>query len=316
MTSEKPIDIRIKQLSYSALLTLHTCPRKFQLNRLGSRGDETGDAMGALTFAFGHSVGEGIQFLMEGMSLEDTVFKMFLNWEVDLLEFNPKQKKSFWLAVNAVRQFEHIYKCDVGRLAGYKLMYLDEERTMPAVELGFAVEFPDGFLYRGKLDAALMHEDTGEVLVLESKTDSGNSGNPTKYKNSAQAIGYSVVLDVLVPELSSYKVLYMSYMTKLMEWEQYEFTKSLYERALWIQETLLDVEMLRLYERAEVYPKHGENCFDWHRDCEYLSTCTLSTRNLMVQLTDEIVENVHKKNEEYLIKLDWKDLLTSQYERG
>lgn len=68
------IDPRIRNLSYSSLLTLHSCPREFQLYKLGadSEGliieeDET-DSDQSITFAYGHAVGNGVQYALQGDS--------------------------------------------------------------------------------------------------------------------------------------------------------------------------------------------------------------------------------------------------------
>lgn len=68
---EGKIDYRVRQLSYSSMLTLHSCPRKFQLYRLRTthRAEET--AKSTVTFAFGHIVGEAIQLAIEGYSEQD-----------------------------------------------------------------------------------------------------------------------------------------------------------------------------------------------------------------------------------------------------
>ena len=52
------IDPRIKQLSYSSLLTLHSCQRKFQLYKLNTPTEQPEDIPGSLTFAYGHCVGK------------------------------------------------------------------------------------------------------------------------------------------------------------------------------------------------------------------------------------------------------------------
>ena len=223
------IDKRILNLSYSSLLTLHSCPRKFQLYRLNATVEQPEDIPGSITFAYGHSVGEGIQHILTGLSWEQTLFKLFTAWEVDLLADNPKQNKSFWGAVFAVKQFHSLYSN--GYLEGYELVHY---QGIPATELSFAIHLPDGFIYRGFVDAVLQHTTTGEVLVLECKTTNATSVNPAQYKNSAQAIGYSIVLDAIFPTLSAYKVLYLVYQTKSESYVQLPFDKSYYSRALWI----------------------------------------------------------------------------------
>ena len=301
------MDKRIQNLSYSSLLTLHKCPRRFQLYRLNAEVEATEDITGSVTFAYGHSVGEGIQHILTGLSIQDTLFKLFLSWDVDLLAENPKQNKSFWGALVAVQQFSSMF--ENGYLEGYKLVHYQGK---PATELSFVIHLPDGFKYRGFVDAVLQHQITGEVLVLECKTTNATNVNPAQYKNSAQAIGYSIVLDALFPELSAYKVLYLVYQTKSESYVQLPFDKSYYSRALWIRELLLEIDVIKLYEDAEIYPMRGEACYDFFRECEYLQTCTLSTERLTSKLSEEEENKMDDQLEQFQIQIGIDQLIQAQ----
>jgi hypothetical protein len=299
-------DPRILNLSYSSLLTLHNCPRKFQLYKLGSVRTEEDDSS-SVTFATGHCVGTGIQNILKGLSQEEVLWEAFLEWEPDLFAENTKHNKSFFKSLHALNQFRSIYENNY--LDGYELVQYANE---PACELSFSIELPDGFVYRGFVDAVLQHRITGKVLVLEVKTTNEANVNPAKYKNSAQAIGYSIVLDTLFPTLSAYEVLYLIYQTKSEEYQQIPFEKSYYQRALWIRELLLDIEMIKLYEEAQIYPMHGESCYAFFRECEYYSTCTLSTANLTEKLTPAGIEKLEADAAKYQIRITLADLINSQ----
>lgn len=303
---EGKIDYRIRQLSYSSLGTLHSCPRKFQLYKLRSTHRAEEQVKSTITFAFGHIVGEGIQLILEGKSLEETIWKMFLGWHTDLFNVDEKQNKSFWQAVIAIQRFIAIRNS--GFLNEYDLVYYDGK---PACELSFCVNFPDGFRLRGYVDAVLVHRTTGEVLVLECKTTGSKQLNPATYKNSSQAIGYSVVLDVIFPDVSSYKVLYLVYQTHTGEYSPIPFVKTYLQRALWIQEILLDIETIKMYENVEVYPQRGESCYSFFRECEYLNTCGLSTQYLTKPCTPE-----EEDKEKYQIVLDLQDLIAAQLRKA
>lgn len=294
------MDTRLQQLSYSSLLTLHSCPRKYQLDKLQAEF-ELEDIESSITFAFGHAVGTGIQLAFEGNSESEILFKLFLAWEPDLAAENPRQNKSFYHAIFAVQKFLALR--EAGYLDDYELVYWNDK---PACELSFRVTIFDGFRYRGFVDVVLRHKKTGKVIVLELKTTSATNLNPATYKNSAQAIGYSIVLDVLFPELSSYEVLYLVYTTKTYEYTPLPFEKSYLQRALWIRELLLDVETIKMYEEAGVYPMHGESCYNFYRECKYLNICTLSTDKLTDPAPTE------PKVEEFQIELTLNDLIQSQ----
>jgi hypothetical protein len=256
----------------------------------------------SVTFSFGHIVGLGIQLALQGKTEEQILWELFLMWEPDLFAENPKQVKSFWHGVLAVQKFMRMQ--EQGFLSDYELVSYND---IPACELSFRITFPDGFKYRGFVDVVLRHKVTGEVLVLELKTTASSALNPATYKNSAQAIGYSVVLDVLFPELSSYKVLYLVYTTKTYEYNQLPFDKSYLQRALWIRELLLDIETIKMYEEAGIYPMRGESCYDFFKECFYYGICTLSTASLTSPL-----EEGEEKREEFQINLTLQDLINSQ----
>lgn len=307
------IDPRLKLLSHSSRTNLHKCPRKFQLYRLSSKqvllADEKEVEQG-VTFAYGSAVGVGVQSVLEGKSENQVYLDTFLEWNVDLLDNSPKQEKSFWLAMFAVKKFMTLQ--DAGFLDEYELVYYKDK---PAVELSFQINLPDGFKYRGFLDAALQHKKTKEVLVLENKTSSGTA-NSAYFKNSGQALGYSVVLDILFPNLSSYSVLYLVYETKSMEYVELPFKKSLLQRALWLQELIIDKQMIELYNSYETYPMHGENCFDFFRECEYLSLCTMSTERLTKPLTVEMVDKIAAEDDSWDFNVDFYDLIAAQVAKG
>lgn len=299
------IDYRIRQLSYSSVLTLHTCPRKFQLNRLRTTHRTEEDLKSTITFAYGHVVGEAIQLALSGCSKDEIIWKMFLMWHTDLLARDDKGNKSFWEACVALDKFLSLR--EQGFLNDYELVYYQDR---PACELSFCIELPDGFRLRGFVDAVLRHKISGKILVLECKTTGSSTLNPATYKNSAQAIGYSIVLDHLFPELSAYEVLYLVYTTKDREFVTIPFTKTYLQRALWIRELLLDVEMIKLYESAEVYPMHGESCYSFFRECEYFQTCTLSTNYLTKPCTPE-----EEDKTDYQVVIGLSDLLDTQLEK-
>lgn len=307
------IDPRIKNLSYSSLLTLHSCPRKYQLYKLGAaelEEETAGTLSSSITFAYGHVIGDGIQAILEGCTREGIngyLWRAFLFWDVDLLHVNEKQNKSFWGAIHALDQFAAMR--EAGYLSGYSLATYEGK---PAAELSFAIILPDGFIYRGFVDAVLVHGATGEVLVLECKTTGSATVHPATYKNSAQAIGYSIVLDALFPDLSSYKVTYLVYQAKSETYQSLDFNKSYYQRALWIQELLLDIEVIKLYEQSQIYPMRGESCYSFFRECEYYGTCTLSTERLSAPLADDYAEKAAQELDRFQIKVSLQDLIEAQ----
>jgi len=306
------IDPRLKLLSHSSRTLLHKCPRKYQLYRLSSTQVNLADKLQAeqnVTFAYGSAVGTGVASVLESKTEQQVILDTFLAWDTDLLEENTRQKKSFFLALFAVQKFLALRENDF--LEDYELVHYQGK---PAVELSFQVLLPEGYRYRGFVDAVLRHRYTGEVMVLECKTSS-SVAQPATYKNSGQAVGYSVVLDKMFPDLSSYTVLYLVYESKAYEYKQLPFQKSLLQRALWLQELLIDTQTIELYHSYETYPLHGENCYDFFRDCEYLSLCTLSTENLTKPLTQKILDSIESEKDSYEFTVTFEELVESQMQR-
>ena len=299
-------DIRIKQLSYSSLLTLHKCPRKFQLYK-GQAVKAPEEIEQTITFSYGHIVGAGLQAVLQNKPESEILMEMFLMWKPDLMAEGEKNGKSFWSGVIAVQKYLAARKA--GYLRDYEI-YLHEGK--PAVELGFKIILPDGFVYRGFVDAVLRNKITGAILVLECKTTGARNINPAQYKNSAQAIGYSIVLDSLFSDLSEYEVLYEIYKSSSGEWEAMKFPKSYLQRALWIQELLLDVEMIKLYESYEIYPQHGESCYDFFKECEYFTNCQMSTKFLTTAYTKVDQERIAAEDSRYAITVTVQDLIRAQ----
>jgi hypothetical protein len=306
--SRKPgeIDYRIRQLSYSSILSLHECPRKFQLYKLRAQRAED-SLISKITFAFGHVVGHGIQRILSNIPLRTVLWEMFLMWDVDLFAADEKKDKSFWFAVIAIEKFAHL-RATTDFLEEYDVV---EYNGKPACELSFCINFPDGFRLRGYVDVVLKHRVSGAIMVLELKTTGASTFSPSQYKNSSQAIGYSVVLDSIAPDVSSYEVLYLVYQTQKQQYTPIPFTKSYLQRALWIKELLLEIEKIKMYEEHDVYPMHGESCYSYFRDCEYINSCQLSTDLLVVGFDAE----KHTDAAEYQINLSITDLIEAQVKK-
>jgi hypothetical protein len=302
-------DPRIKQLSYSSLTTLHSCPRKFQLYKLQSKEYVEAPVTQSVTFAYGHAVGTGIQSVLEDKTESQIWLDCLAAWDCDLLATNPKQKKSFPEVMICIEQFQML-KSSI--LDGWELLYWNGK---PAVELPFLIHMPDGFVYRGFVDAVLHRPDTGEVKVLEVKSTSATSVNPSQYKNSFQAVGYSIVLDTLFPGLSHYSVLYLPWLTKSCKFQPMEFNKLLADRARWLRDLIYDVELIKFYDQdAEVgYPMRGESCNDWFRDCEYFGACQFNTSQLTVPLTQKVLDKIEADQSKFYIQVSFNDLLDTQF---
>lgn len=296
----------LRNLSYSSTNELNACQRKFLLNRL--RSTKKQDTR-SVTFAFGHAVGQGIQSTLEDKTEEQIILDMFLAWDYgDIYGEEEKANKSFWTAIQAVQRFTHIRNSTL--LSDYELLFVDGR---PAVELSFRITAPDGFRYRGFVDVVLRNKSTGELLVLELKTTSATNIDPAQYKNSGQALGYSVVLDRFAPGKSSYRVLYLILSSKTLEYTPMEFTKSYLQRAEWIHTFLIDIEYIKMLWEQKHFPQRGSSCYDFFRQCEHFNTCNLNPLNQVPAANWEAPPA--DEEDDYTIELTLMDLIDSQLDR-
>lgn len=288
------IDPRYLRTSYSSSLLFHACPRKLQLKSLGA--EAAPDSLSKITFAFGHLIGTGIQELLIGLDWNQVLWNAFKAWPIDLDASNEKQQKSFWEGIAALMSFKSLIQD--GFLSDYEVAYFEGK---PAAELSFQINLLHQ-TYRGFVDLVLRHKFTGELLVLEIKTTSANYVNVASYKNSAQAIGYSVVLEKIEPENSSYGVLYLAYLTKQKRFETFEFPKTYHQRSLWVRDRLWDEQTLVRLVRQEgnygIWPMQGESCYSFGRTCEYMDICHLDTESIMTPVREHHFKDVSRETGE------------------
>jgi hypothetical protein len=310
MSPDYITDPRITQLSYSSLLTLHECPRKYLLSKVCKSMADPETESESLTFAFGHTVGEGIQKLICGVSLNQVILNALLTWETYYTAENLKQNKSIWQAIYALKLFSE--QMD---FLGFSEWQAAEYNSRPAAELGFRIAFEEypGVYFRGFVDLVMKHRTKPLVRVLEVKTSSSTSISSEAYKNSAQGTGYSVVLDKISPESSSYEVLYLIYLTKEYRFELMSFNKSLDDRAAWLLETLLEVQRIDSYQKVEHFPKHGESCSGkYYSSCKYFQSCDLSIKYMA---NPYVKENDPETKKIYDFEFSFEDLFETQQSR-
>lgn len=269
----------LKTLSHSSRDLLHRCPTEYRIYKIGGQDDRED----TIDTNFGATVGVGVQSLLMGEAREQAIWKMFMEWKGDLLSESEsaaagKKKKFFWHCIGAIDNFGILINT---LFKDWEVAYFNGK---PAVELSFRINFGDGFLDRGHVDVVLRHKITGELRVLELKTTGNLEVNEAMYKNSQQGVGYGVVLDAIAKgypkAFSSYEVLYLVYKTKQMEWEPIPFKKTFLQRAQWIKSVLTDVAHIQGYDRDNFWPKYGENCMRFFRQCPYFDVCGMSDKVL------------------------------------
>lgn len=304
-----PTDQRLTNISYSSSLIFHRCPREYQIYRMQNKRqeltEEEKNSSNSITLNYGTVIGDGIQDILCGLSYQEVIWKTFLKWNPDIFSMDEKRNKSLWSALFALDTFSHLRS--TGFLSDWDVVIYKDK---PATELSFRITFPTGFKYRGHVDVVLVNRKTKKLLVLELKTTAMTNVNPALYKNSSQAIGYSIVLDAIAPEASSYQVLYLVLESKTNTFVPFEFPKSYYERARWIRELHADTEVITYYAEKDLFPMRGESCVRYNRECDYYGLCTLSDARLFDTTFQDSSKN--EDTSEYDIEISLQDLIDSQ----
>ena len=262
---------------------------------------------------FGHSVGEAIQTLIETGDRSKAVFAGYMGWNDDLRRTDDKAEsgnKTAWFVPIAIDAFMPILR---QTFKGWEIARFNGK---PAKELGFSIDFGDGFYYRGFVDLVLYNPDRNLFLVLEFKTTKSRNVDEATYANSMQGLGYGVILDAIARSLnvgkpSSYEVLYLVYKTTTLGWETFPFKKSLLKRVQWLQHILTTIGRIKLYEQIGYWPMHGESCMDFLRRCEYYGTCNLNILHLAGAKRLEDIKVKEEKEEDYDFHFSAKELLDS-----
>ena len=310
--------------SYSLLSMLHECPRKYELEKL--QANVSGqvvldDLLPNLDFAYGHAVGAGIQTYAATGDLTASIFAAMMAWKAPwdaekLSKTGAATGKSLTLATLAVEKFAFWWR---ENMADWEVVQLPSGKK--AVELAFAVDFKNGKYHFGHIDVLLRNRNSGTLAVWEGKTTGFESIDEAMYGNSAQALGYSVVVDAIAKQLGAdgteYEVLYIVYSSKSREFQLLPFGKTRSQRAEWLQDVLLDHASLDTYQRINFYPKRGESCISRYGfTCKWYGQCKMRNSSLFpgVELPELTAETVHSvESLDFVFDLD--ELIAAQGEK-
>jgi hypothetical protein len=290
--------------SYSMTNELHRCPRKYQL--IKARAASGGAGSNNVDFAYGHSVGSGIQsWLSSGYDMDAAIFNGLMAWKLPYVAENPKTKKSVWEATVAIQKYAEFHQ-DV--LDEWEVWVTPDGK--PAIELSISVDFENGYKHYVHIDVILRNKRTGQLAVQENKTTSFRAADEALYANSNQALGYAAVVDML-SENTSFEVFYCVYSSTQREWQLFPFTKFTSLKAEWIADVRLDHALVSTYHQLKFFPKRGESCFAFNRRCEFFGTCNL-TENLAELKSLPVGEEAERVD--YTFKVS--ELIARQHERN
>lgn len=255
------------RLSYSTMQTLETCERKYQLEHVllnDSPRLEKAD------FSFGHAFGDGVAHYLIHQDADAALLTAWLAYWPVVETDKKNQAKALACLMGAFSALDDI-------LQDWEVVYFEGR---PAAELSFRLNIDSHYYYAGHIDVVIKNRYSGVYAIFEVKTTGlGLLDIDPLYKNSGQALGYSIVLDKIVgATLSSYSVMYFvaqlgkDYSAKIVT---KVYDKTLLDRLNWFLTLGLDVEKLNRMKDLNVYPKRGNSCLQYMRPCPHFGTCGL-----------------------------------------
>ena len=257
------------RLSHSALDVLHTCERKFQLDRLLTSSIERQDYPATI---LGTAYGAGCQSYLAYQDKERAIYDLYMAY-YPIEEDNKRTEEiAISMLLATIPTMDNI-------LLDYDVLVFKDK---PAIELSFRLNIDDRFYFVGYIDIVLQNKWNGRCAVLDVKSTSLNLHDLSPlYQNSGQLLGYSIAIDALVGEdQSEYDVLYLvgqlgsgNGFTPKISFLTYP--KTLSDRLNWFISLGMDVEHLHTMLTHNIFPLRGSNCLQYMRGCSHLGTCNL-----------------------------------------
>lgn len=257
------------RLSHSALDTLHTCERKFQLERLLVSDYEKRDYPATV---LGKAYGAGCQSYLAYQDKDRAIFDLYMAYYPVEEDNKRTEEVAISLLLAAIPTMDNI-------LLDWEVLI---HNGKPAIELSFRLDINDTFYFVGYIDVVLRNRWNNRCAVLDVKSTSLNLHDLSPlYQNSGQLLGYSIAIDALVGEdQSEYDVLYLVGQLKTdtgfnPKISFLTFPKTLQDRLNWLISISLDVEHLENMIDNNIFPLRGSNCLQYMKPCVHLGTCNL-----------------------------------------
>jgi hypothetical protein len=261
-------------LSYSQIETLHTCPRRFLLDKQQTVRSNNID------FAMGHAVGEGVQKYLETRDLNLALLAGDIAFDLDYFDVVEKKKKGIDFAFHAIEKFA-VWADEM--LRGWQVLILPNGK--PAIETTFSIKIGK-FWFSSHVDIVLQNIDTGELRVFEIKTSGFTNIQPEIYANSNQGLGYLAQLKQLFPQVTDLEVDYLVYSCPNMEWNLLPFVKTQSNLLDWVTDLLLVKEQVGRYFDLGHFPKYGGGCLKFNRSCPHFGICDFPSTTPLERVED------------------------------
>lgn len=257
------------RLSHSTLDILHTCERKFQMERLLLGESEKKDWPATV---FGKSLGAGISTYLLTQDIDAAIYSAYMAYFPSLEDDKRTEEVAINMILNMQPHLDNL-------LQDYEVAFFNSK---PAVELSFNMNIDSVFYYVGYVDIVLKNKWSGKYAIMENKTTALNLFDLScMYQNSGQALGYSIILDAIAGEENAdYEVLYFvgqlgsgnGFSPKI---HTLPFAKSLSDRLNWFISLQLDVNRIKEMLEMNIFPMRGSNCLQYMRPCRQFGVCNL-----------------------------------------
>jgi len=262
------------RLSYSTLELANKCERLLALKKFYAIDDfEDDDPDDNPHFTYGTALGAGLQTLLMTEDLDAAIFEAFKHYS-----FEETDVKCFEGIVKGLMDFHANWDYDRFEVATMN--------GKAAVELSFKVvlDKEENDYYCGFVDVVLIDRITGTYYVVEIKT-TGLMLQDLKplYSNSAQGLGYTILLDHIKPGLTNMGVLYFVFQLKrtwIPEFHIYPFVKTTKQRLGWLLTLKLDYDRLVSLIHMQYYPMRGSACLSYMKPCQLYGVCDIDMLQL------------------------------------
>lgn len=292
------------RLSYSALNTYESCPRRFEFDKLYPRLPRDHDTFAA---DVGIALHAGIQHYWSHKDRDAAIWEFMLRYPF-MLEFSQdKDDRSFESALSTL---EEMFECDI--MADYELAQIRRPWTekeiaeaaergvdltqepgpvVPAIEVPFEINFkglrlppcpkyPEGadISFIGFIDAVMRHVITGHYRSTDVKTNRDFSvDNTAKYLFDSQQVPYGLVIEHLAQgeSIETFDVLYMDTLIDLAapRCQLYSFTKTQDDVQEWLFTRVQQIMQIIESTKHDFFPRKSGGCVFYKRPCRHLTPC-------------------------------------------
>ena len=272
---------------------LNTCERKFQLEKLLAAPREKESPH----FSFGHAYGAGIATYMVTQNKDQAIYECWKAYWPVVESDSKTQARAILCLQNSFMKLDNL-------LMEYEVATFKDQ---PAVELSFRINITPTKYFVGHMDVVLRNKITGQYMVMEVKsTGIMLLDIEALYKNSGQALGYSIALDEIAgEELSNYGVLYcVTQLGKNFQQQTHilTFQKTLTDRLNWFVTLGLDVQRIEEMEKLNIFPKRGDSCVKFNKPCWHYGICDLRQAEEDAPVEEDKIEYVFQYDMDTLIE--------------